>query len=36
VINAIVDALSHFGITDVEMPASPQRLWSLIQEAKSR
>jgi carbon-monoxide dehydrogenase large subunit len=36
VINAIVDALSHLGITDVEMPASPQRLWSLIQEAKSR
>ncbi len=36
VINAIVDALSPFGITDVEMPASPQRLWSLIQEAKSR
>jgi len=36
VINAVVDALSHFGITDVEMPATPQRLWSLIQEAKSR
>ena len=36
VINAVVDALSHLGITDVEMPASPQRLWSLIQEAKSR
>jgi carbon-monoxide dehydrogenase large subunit len=36
VINAVVDALSHLGITDVDMPASPQRLWSLIQEAKSR
>ena len=36
VINAIVDALSHFGITDVAMPASPQRIWSLIQEAKSQ
>jgi carbon-monoxide dehydrogenase large subunit len=36
VINAIVDALSHLGITDVAMPASPQRLWSLIQEAKSQ
>jgi len=36
VMNAIVDALSHLGITDVAMPASPQRLWSMIQEAKSR
>jgi carbon-monoxide dehydrogenase large subunit len=36
VINAIVDALSHLGITNVAMPASPQRLWSLIQEAKSQ
>jgi carbon-monoxide dehydrogenase large subunit len=36
VMNAVVDALSHFGITDVDMPASPQRIWSLIQEAKSR
>ncbi|HEY2815030.1 MAG TPA: molybdopterin cofactor-binding domain-containing protein [Acidimicrobiales bacterium] len=36
VMNAVVDALSPFGITDVAMPASPQRLWSLIQEAKTR
>jgi carbon-monoxide dehydrogenase large subunit len=36
VINAIVDALSHYGITDVAMPASPERIWSLIQEAKSK
>jgi carbon-monoxide dehydrogenase large subunit len=36
VMNAIVDALSHLGITDVAMPASPQRVWTLIQEAKSQ
>ncbi len=30
VINAVVDALSPFGITDVEMPASPDRVWALI------
>ncbi len=35
VINAIVDALSHLGVTDVEMPASPMRVWSTIQAAKS-
>ncbi len=34
VINAIVDALSPLGVTDVRMPASPQRVWSTIQEAK--
>jgi carbon-monoxide dehydrogenase large subunit len=35
VVNAIVDALSHYGVTDIEMPASPNRVWSVIQEAKS-
>ena len=35
VINAIVDALSPYGITDVAMPATPERVWSLIQEAST-
>ncbi|MGH9138179.1 MAG: xanthine dehydrogenase family protein molybdopterin-binding subunit [Acidimicrobiales bacterium] len=35
VINAIVDALSPFGITDVPMPATPERVWTLIKEARS-
>src|SRR5581483_11038729 len=34
VINAIVDALSPLGVTDIRMPASPQRVWQTIQEAK--
>ncbi len=34
VINAIVDALSDLGVTDVAMPASPQRVWAAIQAAK--
>ena len=34
VINAIVDALSPLGISDIVMPASPQRVWKAIQEAK--
>jgi carbon-monoxide dehydrogenase large subunit len=34
VINAVVDALSPFGITHVEMPASPDRIWSLLQEVR--
>jgi len=35
VMNAVVDALSHLGVTDVAMPASPMRVWSTIQAAKS-
>jgi aerobic carbon-monoxide dehydrogenase large subunit len=34
VMNAIVDALSPFGITDIDMPASPQRVWAAIQHAR--
>jgi aerobic carbon-monoxide dehydrogenase large subunit len=33
VINAIVDALSPFGIKHVDMPASPDRIWKQIQQA---
>jgi carbon-monoxide dehydrogenase large subunit len=36
VINALVDALAPFGITDVAMPATPERVWRLIEEAKAR
>ena len=34
VINAICDALSPFGIKHVDMPASPDRLWKQIEEAR--
>jgi carbon-monoxide dehydrogenase large subunit len=34
VINAVVDALRPLGVTDMRMPASPQRVWTTIQEAK--
>jgi carbon-monoxide dehydrogenase large subunit len=33
VINAVVDALSHLGVRDVTMPASPLRVWETIQAA---
>ena len=35
VINAISDALSPLGIHHVDMPASPARIWKMIQEAES-
>src|SRR5207248_9145260 len=34
VINAIVDALGPLGITHVDMPASPDRLWKQIRQAQ--
>jgi carbon-monoxide dehydrogenase large subunit len=34
-INAIVDALSELGVTHVEMPATPFRIWQAIQAAKN-
>ncbi len=34
VINAIVDALSPLGVTNVGRPARPERVWRAIQEAK--
>jgi aerobic carbon-monoxide dehydrogenase large subunit len=33
VMNAVVDALSAFGITELEMPATPERVWNALQEA---
>src|SRR5450631_91564 len=34
VVNAIVDALRPFGVTDVPMPCTPERVWRAIQEAR--
>jgi carbon-monoxide dehydrogenase large subunit len=34
VVNAVVDALSHLGVTDVQIPTTPERVWRAIQEAK--
>ena len=33
VVNAIIDALRHRGVTDVRMPCSPERVWRALQEA---
>jgi carbon-monoxide dehydrogenase large subunit len=31
VVNAVVDALSEFGIKHIEMPATPERIWRVMQ-----
>ncbi len=35
VINAVVDALSHLGVTDMPLPATPERVWTAIEEVRS-
>ena len=36
VVNALVDALSEFGIAHIDMPATPERVWRAIREARGR
>jgi len=36
VINAVVDALSEFGVSHVDMPATPEKIWRLIQDHAPR
>ena len=33
VVNAVLDAVRHLGVKDIEMPCSPQRVWRAVQEA---
>ena len=32
VINAVVDALREFGVRHLDMPATPQKIWSILQQ----
>jgi carbon-monoxide dehydrogenase large subunit len=34
VVNAVVDALRPFGINDITMPCTPERVWRAIQDAR--
>ncbi|MGY8682609.1 xanthine dehydrogenase family protein molybdopterin-binding subunit [Bradyrhizobium sp. UFLA05-153] len=34
VVNAVVDALSDYGIKHIDMPLTPERVWRAIQDAK--
>jgi carbon-monoxide dehydrogenase large subunit len=36
VINAVVDALSGYGVRHIDMPASPQKIWSIIQAGSTK
>jgi carbon-monoxide dehydrogenase large subunit len=36
IMNAVVDALSAYGIKHIDMPATPQRVWQAIQDSKNQ
>src|SRR5216683_762821 len=36
VMNAVVDALSSYGIRHIDMPATPERVWQALRDAQSR
>ncbi|HKO72729.1 MAG TPA: xanthine dehydrogenase family protein molybdopterin-binding subunit [Bradyrhizobium sp.] len=36
IVNAVVDALSDYGITHIDMPLTPERVWRAIRDAKSK
>jgi carbon-monoxide dehydrogenase large subunit len=36
IVNAVVDALSEFGITHIDMPLTSERIWRAIQDAKAK
>ncbi len=35
VVNAVVDAVRHLGIDDIQMPCTPERVWRAIQGSKA-
>ena len=36
VVNAVIDAVRHLGVTDIEMPCSPMRVWHAISDGPGR
>jgi carbon-monoxide dehydrogenase large subunit len=35
-VNAVLDALAEFGITEIDMPLTPERVWRAIRDAKTK
>jgi carbon-monoxide dehydrogenase large subunit len=36
IVSAVVDALKPYGVLNIEMPATPHRIWQTIQDAKAK
>lgn len=35
VVNAVIDALAPYGVTSIDMPVSPERIWRTLESAKT-
>jgi carbon-monoxide dehydrogenase large subunit len=35
IVNAVIDALAPFGVTHIDMPLTPQKIWRLCHNAKA-
>jgi carbon-monoxide dehydrogenase large subunit len=35
VVNAIVDALAEYGVKDIDMPATPMKVWQAMHGGKA-
>ena len=36
VVNAVIDGLAHLGVTHIDMPAQPSKVWQAIQDSQGR
>jgi carbon-monoxide dehydrogenase large subunit len=36
IVNAVIDALAEFGVTEIDMPLTPERVWRAIQDGKAK
>jgi len=36
VVNAVINAVSDLGVTHLDMPLTPERVWRAIQDAKAK
>ena len=34
--NAVIDAVSHLGVRHIDMPMTPERVWTAIQKASTK
>ena len=34
IVNAVIDALSDYGIKEINMPLTPERVWRAIRDAE--
>jgi carbon-monoxide dehydrogenase large subunit len=35
VVNAVVDAVRHLGVSDIQMPCTPERVWRAIEDSRA-